>query len=439
MFEDPLSLARLQFALTAATHYMFVAFTLGLAPYIFTIQLVAALRGDRRRMTAVRFWGGLYLVNYGMGIMSGLVMELQLALNWGGLHEMFGYTFAAPLAIETMTAFFIESTFLGLWVFGWDRMGRWAHLFCFVVVTVTAYTSAWWVLVANGFLRHPVGFEMVDGVAHLTDPVALLTNPAAGVAFGHIVTGSMALGALVVAAVSAYHLMRGRDEHGIFKRGIRYAAITMCVMPTLVAIFGVTQFELYGQDPPTSGLTYSAEEIDEIGQIGASVESGAMSTISVGADVVMVGAWLVMLVMGPIMLLAFPLTAERRRWLGLRFGLRPGPELFAGRPAWWIRWSLAPLLGAPLLPYSASVSGWVFRETYRQPWVVVHHLTTADAMTPMPPWAALVSCVLFTAAFAVLAGVTYWLLVRYARRGPEGGPLAEHSAEEEPEAPVRTF
>ena len=138
--EDPLVLARLQFALTAATHYMFVALTLGLAPYILGTQLLAILRGDRSRMLSVRFWGGLYLVNYGMGVLSRLVMELQLALNWSGLHEMFGYTFAAPLAIETMTAFFVESTFLGRWIFGWDRMSRWPHLFCFAVVTVPAYS-----------------------------------------------------------------------------------------------------------------------------------------------------------------------------------------------------------------------------------------------------------------------------------------------------------
>lgn len=156
MLEDPLLLARLQFALTAGTHYMFVALTLGLAPFILLGQLRATLARDEARMRAVRFWGGLYLVNYGMGVLSGLVMELQLATNWAGLNDMFGYAFSAPLAVETMAAFFIESTFLGLWIFGWDRMGRWSHLACFLVVTATAYASAYWVLVANGFLKNEV-------------------------------------------------------------------------------------------------------------------------------------------------------------------------------------------------------------------------------------------------------------------------------------------
>ncbi|MFD6952503.1 cytochrome bd ubiquinol oxidase subunit I [Nocardiopsis sp. TSRI0078] len=422
MFEDPLLLARLQFALTAATHYTFVALTLGLAPYILTTQLVATLRGDRSRMTAVRFWGGLYLVNYGMGVLSGLVMELQLALNWSGLHEMFGYTFAAPLALETMTAFFVESTFLGLWIFGWDRMGRWAHLACFAVVTATAYASAWWVLVSNGFLRNPVGFEMVDGVAHMTDPVALMTNPAAVMAFGHIVTSSLVVGALVVGAVSAYHLIRRGDPHGVFGRGVRYTAITMALTSELVAVFGGMQFGYFGEDPPTSGLTYTAAEIEAV---EAASEGGLVRAANSTGEILMFTVYAVMFLIGPTMLLGWLVS---RRVQGVRRR----------------RWLLAPLVAAPVLPYAGIVAGWVFRETNRQPWVVVHHLTTADAVTPMSPGTAVLSFGFFTVAFAVLAAVTYWLLVRYARRGPEGGPLAERRTEhpeapQEPAAPVHTF
>lgn len=445
MFDDPLVLARLQFALTAATHYLFVALTLGLAPYILGTQLVAALRGDRSRMVAVRFWGGLYLVNYGMGVLSGLVMELQLAVNWSGLQETFGYTFAAPLAVETMTAFFVESTFLGLWIFGWDRMGRWAHLFCFAVVTVTAYSSAWWVLVSNGFLRRPVGFEIVEGVAHLTDPVAMVTNPASVLAFLHVVSGALLVGALVVAAASAHHLLRGNDPHGVFRRGMGFAAVTMTVMPMVVVGFGGAQFPLFGQDPPTSGLTYTAEQIEAVEAAGPGALVSAANT---AGEAVMMTAWVVMFLLGPVMLLArYGGPLNPRRWFR-RGGpavpggaARPGPSRLV--PSWFRpgRWGLALLLFSPFLPYLASVGGWVYRETNRQPWVVVHHLTTADAVTPLSPGAAAVSFTLFTVAFAVLACVTYWLLFRYARRGPEGGPLAERREEGRPEAPdpVHTF
>ncbi|CAL9552215.1 hypothetical protein SUDANB121_04478 [Nocardiopsis dassonvillei] len=419
MFDDPLLLARLQFAFTAATHFMFVALTLGLAPYILVAQLRATLSGDRERMSAVRFWGGIYLVNYGMGVLSGLVMELQLALNWSGLQEMYGYSFGAPLALETMTAFFIESTFLGLWIFGWDRMGRWAHLACFAVVTATAYLSAWWVLVSNGFLRNPVGFEMVDGVAHLTDPVALMTNPAATMAFGHIVTGSLLVGAAVVIATSAYHLRRGNDPQRMFSRGIGYGVLVMCLLPIPVAAFGGVQFGLLGQDPPTSGRTYTSAEIEAIEAAG----SGVHPAVGTTAEVFMVGLWSLMFLLGPVLLLG---------WVIARLS----------RNARRMRWALYPLAALPFLPYLASVGGWVFRETNRQPWTVVHHLTTADAVTPMSPAAAAVSFGLFTVAFAALAATTWWLLVGFARRGPEGGPLAERRDDRPAAAsasPVPTF
>ncbi|RCV49145.1 cytochrome ubiquinol oxidase subunit I, partial [Marinitenerispora sediminis] len=394
---DALLFARAQFALTAGTHYLFVAFTLGMAPLVLLGQLSATLRGDPARMRAVRFWGGLYAVNYGMGVLSGLVMELQLGLNWSGLNDMFGYAFSAPLAVETMVAFFIESTFLGLWIFGWDRMNRWAHLGCFAVVTATAYASAYWVLVANGFLKRPVGFEMRDGVAVLVDPVALMTNPSTLLAFGHIVASTLLVGGLVTAAVSAYHLSRGHDPDGMFHRGIRRGTLVtaLAVMPTPMA--GGMQYALLGQAPPTSGLTLDAAEIERVEESGG----GAAGALALAGEVVMTLSWLGILMVSGCLLLVW-LVRRLDRW----------------------RWAHRLVIGAVVLPYAASVGGWFFRELGRQPWAVTHHLSTADAVTDMTPAMAATSFALFTCAFAVLASVTAWLLVRYARRGPEGGPLA---------------
>ncbi|MFC4564706.1 cytochrome ubiquinol oxidase subunit I [Nocardiopsis mangrovi] len=400
MFDDPLLLARLQFAFTASIHYLFVSLTLGLAPFILVGQLRAALRRDPARMRAVRFWGGLYVVNYGMGVLSGLVMELQLATNWSGLSDMFGYAFGAPLAVETMGAFFVESTFLGLWIFGWDRMGRWAHLACFAVVTATAYASAYWVLVANGFLKNPVGFEINDGVAELTDPVALAANPSALLALAHVANTALIVGSLVVAAVSAYHLAHRNDPDGMFGRGIRSATSVFAVAVFPAAMSGGFQFSLFGQDPPTSGLTYTAEEIAAIE--GAYEQAGGIAGgIGVAGEVLMLLSWQLMMVLALVMVVV---------------------RLSRGIDRW--RWFLWPVVFTPFLPYLASIGGWVFRETGRQPWAVVHHLTTADAMTDLTPGMAAVSFSMFTAAFTALAAVTFWLLVRFARRGPDGGPLA---------------
>ncbi|MFW5416858.1 cytochrome ubiquinol oxidase subunit I [Nocardiopsis sp. CNT-189] len=413
MFDDPLVLARLQFALTAATHYMFVAFTLGLAPYILVTQFIATLRRDAARMRAVRFWGGLYLVNYAMGILSGLVMELQLGLNWSGLNEMFGYVFGAPLAVETMAAFFIESTFLGLWIFGWDRMGRWAHWACFLVVTGTAYLSAYWVLVANGVLKWPDGFRIEGGEAVLEDPMALVANPSAVMAFWHVASGALLVGGAVVAAVSAYHLARRNDPDRMFHRGIRGGTVMLVlgVMPTVIT--GGTQFSLFGKEPPTAGLTYTADEIAAIEKAADSSVAGAFGATG---DIVMMSSWLLISIAAGLLALVW---------------------LLRGLSKW--RWFLHPVVFLPVLPYAASIGGWIFRETERQPWVVRGHLTTADAMTDLSPAMALASFSFFTVAFAVLGGATLWLLVRFARRGPEGGPLAPAAAEEAEPAPVRTF
>ncbi|GAA4916354.1 cytochrome ubiquinol oxidase subunit I [Streptomonospora salina] len=396
-FDDPLLLARMQFALTASVHYLFVALTLGLAPFILAGQLGATVRRDEGRMRAVRFWGGLYVVNYAMGVLSGLVMELQLALNWSGLGDMFGYAFGAPLAVETMGAFFVESTFLGLWIFGWDRMNRWAHLGCFAVVTATAYLSAYWVLVANGFLRYPVGgLRIEDGTARVGDPAALMTNPSTLLALAHICFGALLLGSTVLIAVSAYHLARRTDPDRMFGRGIRWgtAVFSLALYPT--AHVGYLQFSLHERSPPGSGLTYSAGEIAAIEAEGAAPDS-----FDAFGDGLMMGSWSVM---SMVMLVLLAVWALRRldRWRGV----------------------LWPLVLLPLLPYAASVGGWVLRETQRQPWAVEDLLTTADAMTDLTPAMAAVSFSLFTVAFAALAAVTYLLLVRVARLGPYRGPLA---------------
>ncbi|MUL42107.1 cytochrome ubiquinol oxidase subunit I [Streptomonospora sp. PA3] len=418
MFEDPLLLARAQFALTASVHYLFVALTLGLAPFILFGQLSATLRRDEARMRAVRFWGGLYVVNYAMGVLSGLVMELQLALNWSGLSDMFGYAFGAPLAVETMGAFFVESTFLGLWIFGWDRMSRWAHLMCFAVVTATAYLSAFWVLVANGFLRYPVGgLRIEDGTARVSDPAALMANPSTLMALGHITAGALLLGSSVVIAVSAYHLARRNDPDRIFGRGIRWGIVVFALALEPTAHIGGMQFSLYDKTPPASGLTYSPEEIEAI-------EAGSGGAGSIGAvgEVVMFSAWALMFFIVPVLLLTW-LVRRLDRWRGV----------------------LWPLVLLPFLPYAASVGGWLARETQRQPWAVEDLLTTADAVTDMTPGMAVLSFSLFTLAFAVLAAVTYVLLVRFARLGPEGGPLAPArtggpiAGEADGRPPVHTF
>ncbi|MGH3097708.1 MAG: cytochrome ubiquinol oxidase subunit I, partial [Streptosporangiales bacterium] len=197
-------LARIQFALTANVHFLFVVVTLGLAPLVAIMQTRYVLTGRDVHKTMTRFFGQIYVVNYGIGIVTGLVMEFQFGLNWTGVSQVAGQVFGAPLALETLIAFFAEATFLGMWIFGWDRLPKAVHLALIYLVTLTAYASAYFIMVANGFLQHPVGAALHDGTARITDVAALLTNPNAIGAVAHIVPAAVFVGGVVVAGISAW-------------------------------------------------------------------------------------------------------------------------------------------------------------------------------------------------------------------------------------------
>src|SRR3954465_10099015 len=171
---NALPIARLQFATTTSFHFLFVLLTLGLVTLVAVMQTRWTLGGKPELLRMTRFWGRLYVINYALGIVTGIVMEFQFGLTWPGLSAFAGDVFGAPLAIETLVAFFLESTFLGLWIFGWGRLNRWVHLALIWRTAITAYASAFWIMVANGFLQHPVGYQEHDGVLRLVDFGALL-------------------------------------------------------------------------------------------------------------------------------------------------------------------------------------------------------------------------------------------------------------------------
>ncbi|PRY46795.1 cytochrome ubiquinol oxidase subunit I [Umezawaea tangerina] len=372
---DPLDLARAQFATTTSFHFLFVLLTLGLVTLVAVMQTGFTLTGTPvlRRMT--RFWGRIYVVNYALGIATGIVMEFQFGLNWSGLSTYAGDVFGAPLAIETLVAFFLESTFLGLWIFGWDRLGRWAHLALIWAVTVTAYASAFWVMVANGFLQHPVGYREQGGVLRLTDLGALVANPTVTAAFVHVVAAALTVGGVFVVGVSAHHFIRRTAEVDFFRRSLRIGVVTTAIATPFLVAAGVAQFKVI--------KTYQPDKLSVMGGLGAPLSS--MMLIGVA---LVLASWVTL-----------PLLA-RDAVVRMRFPLH------------------LMVLGIPL-PFVASIGGWVVREVGRQPWLVYGLMTTEDAVSPVGATGMLVSFLAFTGVFAVL-GVADWVLVsRIARRGPE--------------------
>ncbi|MER5887232.1 cytochrome ubiquinol oxidase subunit I [Streptomyces sp. NPDC001941] len=416
-----LDLARLQFALTAGTHFLFVALTLGLATLVAVIQTRATLAGSHPHWRMTRFWGQLYVINYALGIVTGLVMELQLGLNWGGLAHFAGNVFGSSLALETITAFFLESTFLGLWIFGWGRLNRWVHLALIWGIVLTAYASAYWIMVSNGFLQHPVGAEVVDGVLRLTDARAVFTNQNALVALGHLLGGALATGGLVMAGISAYHLRRRTPDEEFFRRSLRIGLGTALPALLLTVGMGSMFFGILDETQPMKMAVFGGDAAETARLQGAMVEAYGPgdyvpSGIGATAAYLMMFCWVLM----TVITVAGILMARSRERIGRS------------------RRRVRLLVYAIPLPFLAMLAGWVFRETGRQPWVVYGLLRTEDAISDVSPGLFRVSLVLFTVLFAVLAAVNYWLLARFARRGPDAAALGRPSSESRPAAPFPT-
>ncbi|TDD66458.1 cytochrome ubiquinol oxidase subunit I [Jiangella aurantiaca] len=377
---DVLELARLQFALTAGAHFLFVALTLGLATVVAVLQTRATVGRSAIHARMTRFWGRLYVINYAMGIVTGLVMEFQLGLSWSGLTHFAGNVVGASLAMETLVAFFVESTFLGLWVFGWDKLNRWAHLAAIWVVTLTAYASAYWILVANGFMQNPVGAAPGGEGLRLTDAAAVLTNPSTLQAFWHVLAGALVTAGFFLAGVSAWHLLRRTPEAEFFGRSLRIGVFVAAPALFASAVTGGRQLQLIRDIQPHKWAEFSD-----------------------GSSAARVGALLMLTSFAAMFffsLLNVLLALSRRVIVTARL------------------WHVA-LIAAIPLPYVAMISGWVFREVGRQPWVVDGLLTTQDAVSDLSPSAIRFSFALFGTAFAVLIAVNTWLLARQARRGPD--------------------
>ncbi|MEU5938408.1 cytochrome ubiquinol oxidase subunit I [Micromonospora sp. NPDC047548] len=391
---DTLLLARLQFATTTSIHFLFVVVTLGLVTLLVGLQTAWFLTGNPAWERLTRFWGQLYVINYVLGIATGIVMEFQFGLNWSGLSRYVGNVFGAPLAIETLVAFFLESTFLGMWIFGWHRLRRGVHLALLWGVALTAYASAFWIMVANSWLQHPVGYELRDGIAHLTDFTALLTNPTLGMAFGHVVAAALLTGGVLMAAVSAWHLIRRTPDFTLFRTSLRIGLVTAALAVTLVQGFGFAQFGPVGQVQPTKfggGPAADALVVEWTARFGPGDYSPpVLSSVGLGFMI------LIGFTLGCVWLL---LPLLWRDWIiRLRF------------PLWLVLFALP-------LPFVAVILGWIAREVGRQPWVAYGLLPTERAVSGVDAGVMLASLIGFSLLLGALAVTNWTLLARHAARG----------------------
>jgi cytochrome d ubiquinol oxidase subunit I len=408
-----LEYARLQFGVTASLHFLFVMLTLGLVVLVAVMQTRYVTTGNPVYGRMARFWGLLYAINYAVGIATGLVMEFEIGLNWGGLSKLTGDVFGAPLALETLIAFVLESTLLGMWIFGWGRLNKRLHLALIWGVALTALLSAFWVMVANAFLQHPVGYAIdAAGTARLTSFGALLGNSSLWFALLHAVFAAMLTGGMFLAGVSAWHLRRRKPDEELFRRSLRLG-IRVALIGTFFTIgFGYAQFGPLDVNQPTK-LAGGDDAIAQQAAMVARYGPGNYlpdNSVGVALEVMIQIANLLFLLLLIAQVLTFRDTIVKRRW---------------ARPMLWLLTALIPV------PFLTSIAGWLVREEGRQPWAVYGLLKTTDAVSPMSAGALRWSTFGFTVLVLGLVLVDWWLLARQARRGPGDEFLPQEEAQPE--------
>jgi cytochrome d ubiquinol oxidase subunit I len=440
---DTLLLARWQFAATTVYHFFFVPLTLGLSVLLAIMETLYVRSGDETYKRMVKFWGKLFLINFAMGVATGLVQEFQFGMNWSEYSRFVGDVFGAPLAIEGLLAFFMESTFLGAWTFGWDKLSKRAHLATIWLVAVGSNLSGLWILIANSFMHEPVGYQIVDGRAQMTDFGALLTNPHVWHQFPHVFASGMATAAFFVLAISAYHLLRKTEAGDLFGRSFRLAAIYGAVGVLLVGGIGHAQGQYMVKSQPMkmaaaealwetedpAGLTlvgfFSESEQKDIWSLRIPNMLSFMSFNSFKGEVkgikdlqaeyegrygpgdysppVLITFWSFrfMVGMGVLMIIL--------ALVGLyldRTGKRERSPVFLRILAWSF-----------FLPYVANTAGWLLTEIGRQPWIVYGLQKTADAVSPnVPATTVLFSLIGFAALYGLLMAADVYLLIKYARQ-----------------------
>ncbi len=456
---NPLLLARLQFAVTTVYHFFFVPLTLGLSILVALMETVYVRTGDARYRRMTKFWGKLFVINFAMGVVTGIVQEFQFGMNWSEYARFVGDIFGAPLAIEALLAFFLESTFLGIWIFGWEKLPKKIHLAAIWLVAFGSNLSALWILIANSFMQHPVGYVLRNGRAEMTDFLALVTNPHVWVQFPHTFAAGVTTAAFFVLAISAWHLLHRTEHRAVFLISFRMAVVYGVVGTVLVILVGHAQTQDLVHIQPMK--LAAAEALWE------SESPAAMSILTIGNEPERRDVFAIKL---PAVLsfLAFNrfegevkgiknLQAEYEQTYG------PGNYVPPVAVSYWTfrimvgagfamaalalyglyqmlrerfegdRRYLRLLVWAAALPYLANTAGWLFAEIARQPWIVFGLQRTEDALSPnVTVGMLLFSLIAFTLVYGALMVADGYLLLKFARRGP-----VEEEAVQPPEpAPV---
>ncbi|MFA1540573.1 cytochrome ubiquinol oxidase subunit I [Actinomadura monticuli] len=462
--ETTAVLDRWQFAVTIVYHFLFVPITIGLAWFVAGMQTAWHRTGKEHYLRMTRFFGKLFLINFALGVVTGIVQEFQFGMNWSVYSRFVGSVFGAPLAIEGLVAFFLESTFIGLWIFGWDRLRPRVHLAMIWLVVAGVTASAYFILAANSWMQHPVGYTMKDGRAEMTSLGDVLLQPLQITHFLHTIAASLITAGLLVIAASAYRLHRNRrpaqsggesaeeggEDHDatLFRAAARGALWVTAWASVAVIIVGHFQAQILVKEQPMKMAAAEAlyetsapaplsllaigpwekrperTSVDIVLPHGLSVLStndwnGEIRGINdvqreyerrygPGEYAPIIGSiywsWRVMVTVGFLVLvysLLWLWFIRRRGWHRSR----------------WFAWTAYAFLG---LPFLANTAGWLLTEMGRQPWIVQGLLKTHAAISPKVGTGQVIATLTgFALVYGVLAAIMGWLMVRAIRSGPE--------------------
>jgi cytochrome d ubiquinol oxidase subunit I len=462
---DALDLARWQFAVTTLYHFLFVPLTIGLAWFLVGMQTAWHRSGDERWLRLTRFFGKLFLINFALGVVTGIVQEFQFGMNWSAYSRYVGDIFGAPLAIEGLAAFFIESTFLGLWIFGWDLLKPKVHLATLWLVAIGTTASAYFILAANSWMQHPVGYKLnpVTHRAEMTSIFKILTNSTLIRAFGHTIAAAALTAAMLVLGVAAWHLRR-RGDAALFAPVARIALWTTLAAGIATVLLGHAQAQLMTKQQPMKMAAAEALYKTETGarfslfDIGPWEKHPSKSLVSIaiphGLSILSDNSWnSTVLGINDIQAADVqkygpgnyePIVGVTYWTFRIMAGLGFLAILFAAGGLWLarvpgrlersVRFHRLAVAGIGL-PMAANLTGWMFTELGRQPWVVQGLLQTKDAVSPtVGPWSVGLTLAGFTLLYGVLAGVEAKLMIGAAKAGPdgEGAFAADPSADGKP-------
>jgi cytochrome d ubiquinol oxidase subunit I len=443
---DVLDLARWQFAITTVYHFIFVPITIGMAFLVAGLQTAWFRTNKVKYLRATKFFGKLFLINFAIGVVTGIVQEFQFGMNWSSYSRFVGDVFGAPLAMEGLLAFFLESTFLGLWIFGWDRLPKKMHLATIWIAATGTLLSAYFILAANAWMQHPVGYIINEekGRAELVDIVEVLTQNTAVATFFHTIPAAAFTGGAFIAGVSAYLIIKRKDlemARGTFKLG----AITMLISFVLVSVSGDVTARIMTEQQP---MKMAAAEALYDTQANAPFSLLTIGTLDGSQSVFQIGI---------PSLLSFMSTGDfngvvegindlevmydEKYGLGdytpnvplaywsfrLMIGFGAIASLFVFVALWQMRrggtpkgkWFCPAMYSLPFLPLLANSFGWIFTETARQPWAVFGLIKTADGVSAVvSAGAVLFTMIVFTLLYGVLAFIEFGLIMKVIKNGP---------------------